>query len=159
MHSSFSLLGIVHAMPYKLQVLTFIANAVIMETVSQASISAQHSTEVEQTNWRQYGNKPSSDDAAGSLDVIIEAEVLVAHLFQDGKGLVGLEVLKLDEAVGEAMLSCCTELLHNLHVLITCQPLLLAALQAQVRVGARMGTDEWLCKCARTVHAQNQPRF
>ena len=83
--------------------------------------------------WLQSGNIPSSDDTTSSLNVIIEAEVLVAHPFQDGKGLVGLEILKLDEAVGEAVLSCCTELFHHLHVLITCQPLLLAALQAQVK--------------------------
>ena len=113
-----------------------------------------------QTNRLQRGDTPSSDNTASSLDVIIEAEVLVAHLFRDGKGLVGLEVLKLDEAVGEAMLSCCTELLHHLHVLITCQPFLLAALQGQVKVEARLCADEWLCsKCALTVCAQNRQRF
>ncbi len=135
--------------------------AVVMGTVSQASISVQHATDFKQTNWLQSGNTPSSDNTASSLDVVIEAEVLVAHLFQDGKGLVGLEVLKLDEAVGEAMLSCCTELFHHLHVLITCQPLLLAALQGQVRLKPDlMRTDEWLCsKCALTVCAQNRQRF
>jgi len=111
----------------------------------------------EQTNWLQPGNTPSSDDTTSSLNVIIEAEVLVAHLFQDGEGLVGLEVLKLDEAVGEAMLSCCTELLHHLHVLLTCQPLLLAALHSQVKVEARLCGNEWLCSNAELLHRTPPP--
>ncbi len=63
-------------------------------------------------------NLPCSDDTTSALNVIIEAQVLVTHLVQDGEGLVGLEVLKLDQAVGEAMLSSGAELIHHLHVLI-----------------------------------------
>ena len=96
-------------------------------------MSVQHAIDFKQTNWLQNKNTPSSDDTTSALNIVIEAEVLVAHLFKDGKGLVSLEVLKLDEAIGEAMLSCCTELFHHLHVLVTCQPLLFAALQGQAR--------------------------
>lgn len=71
---------------------------------------------------------PSSDDAPGALDVIAEAQVLVAHLVQNLEGLAGLEVLKLDEAVGEAAVGCLTELSNHLHVFLPCQPLCLAAL-------------------------------
>ncbi len=135
--------------------------AVAMGTVSQASTSVQLCSghHDKQASWLQHGNTPSSDDTTSSLDVVIEAEVLVAHLFQDGKGLIGLEVLKLDEAIGEAMLSCCTELFHNLHVLITCQPLLLAALQGQVRLKPDCVLMSGCSKCALTVCAQNRQRF
>lgn len=71
---------------------------------------------------------PSSDDAPSALDVIIEAQVLVAHLVQNLEGLVGLEVLKLDETVGEAMVCCLAELSNHLHMFLPCQPLCLAAL-------------------------------
>ena len=43
--------------------------------------------------------------------------------------LVGLEVLKLDEAIRPLLLGGEAELLHGLHVLVTLQPRLLATLQ------------------------------
>ena len=64
------------------------------------------------------------------MDVIIEAQVLVAQLVQNLKGLVGLEVLKLDEAIGEATVCCVAELSNHLHVFLPCQPLCLAALHS-----------------------------
>lgn len=72
---------------------------------------------------------PSSDDGSCALDVVIEAEVLVAELVQDVKGLSGLEVLELDQAVGEAVVGRFAELCYHLHVLLPRQPLLFAALQ------------------------------
>lgn len=43
------------------------------------------------------GCLPGHDHSARALNVIIETQALVAKLLQDGKCLVGLEVLKLNE--------------------------------------------------------------
>ena len=93
---------------------------------------------------------PSSNDASSALDVIIEAEVSVAHLFQDGKCLICLEVLKLDQAVGKAVLCRCTELFNHLHMLFTCQTLLFGALhqQAQLSFGLCAAQNPQQLACA-----------
>ena len=90
----------------------------------QLHVVHRHTVCVKTLAWQ----LPSSDNTTSALNVIIEAQVFVAHPVQDGKSLVGLEVLELDQAVGEAMLSSSTELIHHCHVLIPCQPFLLAAL-------------------------------
>ena len=74
------------------------------------------------------GCLPSSNNASSALNVIIEAQVSVAHLFQDGKRLICLEVLKLNQAVGKAVLRRCTELLNHLHMLFASQPFLFGTL-------------------------------
>lgn len=65
-------------------------------------------------------NLPCRNNASSALNVIIETEVLVTELLQDVKGLSGLEVLKLDEAIWEAVVCCLTELLNHCHVLLPC---------------------------------------
>ena len=67
------------------------------------------------------GALPAGDHSPSALDVVIEAQVLVLHPLQDGEGLVGGKVLKLNQAawpfvlqrignsVGPAcILVCCT---------------------------------------------------
>ena len=40
---------------------------------------------------------PAGDHSPSALDVVVEAQVLVLHALQDGKGLVGGKVLKLNQ--------------------------------------------------------------
>lgn len=74
----------------------------------------------------------------------VEAEDLVAHAVQDVKGLVGGEVLKLDQHVGPLVLGCHAELLDNRHVLLAIQPVLLVALCGRHRSSAHTANKDTL---------------
>lgn len=74
---------------------------------------------------------PGKHSGTGPLDVIVEAQALVAHPVQNGKGLCGVEVLELDQGVREGLGHGVAELLHNVQVLLTSKSLLLVALQVK----------------------------
>ena len=69
-----------------------------------------------------------------NLNVIVEAQDLVAKPMQDSECPVGAEVFKLDEAVRPLLLHSVHKLLHHSHVLISFQPLLSVALQCTRRL-------------------------
>ncbi len=60
---------------------------------------------------------PCQDCGTSALDIVVETEALGSHALQYTKGLSGLEVLKLDESVGECLDHGITELLHNVQML------------------------------------------
>lgn len=58
--------------------------------------------------WGSSAFVPCQDDGTSTLDVIVEAPVLVSVTSQVVEGLLGLEVLELDDHVG-------VDLSHGLH--------------------------------------------
>lgn len=75
----------------------------------------------------QAAQEASHGDGASALNVIVEAQVCVTVLAEEGAGVRVGEVLELDESVGPAVLHSLHELVHNIHVLLALQPALLDA--------------------------------
>ena len=57
-----------------------------------------------------------------------------------------MQVLKLDQAVGKAMLRRCTELLNHLQMLFACQTLLFSALHQDQSQLLQLACNKRICK-------------
>lgn len=71
-------------------------------------------------------------DTACTLDVVVEAEVLVAVLFQEFEGVVRAKVLELDACIGPARRDGIDPLLHKRKVRVSDQTLLMYSEVARI---------------------------
>ena len=76
--------------------------------------------------------EPSQNSGSGALDIIIEHQVILLVSLQQLDGVLGLEVLKLDQSPGPPQLDGSHELINERQVLLSLHPSLLDAKVAGV---------------------------